>query len=253
MSKTVNYPETFARFYDVIYARLRHKTDSDFFMNEIARCKNRVLEIGTGTGRFFTEAVQRGADIYGIDVSRSMIDVLKRKLAPEDQFRVTEDDCVTMHLGLKFDLILAPFRVFSHIIEVEQQLAALNNVARHLEPGGCFIFDLYVPNPKMLSEGLDDVMDFSGEYEPGKKLKRYSTMKADLVNQVSSVTMRFVWDEGNKQLEECWDFKMRFYFRYEIEHLIALSDLELVTIYGDYLKSPLESTSKDFIVVCKKK
>ena len=251
--KTVDYPECFARFYDVIYARLRSGIDTDFFLEEIDACRSKVLEIGTGTGRFFTAALERGADIYGIDVSTSMINILKQKLSPAEYFRVKEDDCITMDAGISFGLILAPFRVFSHIIEVEQQLAALNNIARHLEPGGKFIFDLYVPNPKMIYEGLDNVLDFSGEYEPGKKLQRFSTMRADLVKQVSYVTMRFVWDEGKKQRTESWDFMMRFYFRYEIEHLIALSDLELISIYGDYQRTPLNEASKDFIVVCRKK
>jgi hypothetical protein len=33
---------------------------------------------------------------------------------------------------------------------------------------------LYVPNPKLLSEGIDHQVDFEGEYEPGKKIKRIS-------------------------------------------------------------------------------
>jgi len=138
-----------------------------------------------------------------------------------------------------------------HIISVEDQLQALNKVHEHLVPDGQFIFDLFVPNLKMLLEGLHNFNDFKGEYKPGKKLKRYSSMQVDLVNQISHVTFKLVWDEDGKEVSKEWNTDLRFFFRYEIEHLIKQSKLDPVNIYGDFNENELNRNSKEFIIVCK--
>ena len=84
------------------------------------------------------------ADMYGIDISRSMTDILKKKLSETEHHRIKTGDAVTMKWDCSFELIIAPFRMFSHILEVEQQLALLNNVCNHLTETGKFIFDVFV-------------------------------------------------------------------------------------------------------------
>ena len=245
------YPEFIARFYDVIYAHLR-TVDRDFFLNEILKVKGPVLEVGVGTGRFFLDALSRGADIYGIDVSAAMLDQLKKKLEPTHHQRVFQQDARSLNLNKRFDLVVAPFRVFSHLIDIEDQLQALNSIYEHLNPEGRFIFDLYVPDLKILQNGINNETDFDGEYAPGKKLKRAVSAKADLIRQINQVTMTLTWDEEGGQKTSSWQLLMRFFFRYELEHLVARSKLKLERIYGDYEGHDLNSESRDFIVVCRR-
>jgi SAM-dependent methyltransferase len=252
MTISFEYPDFVARFYDVVYDKVRSDVDTGYFINKILGTKGRVLEIGVGTGRFFTEALAKGADIYGIDISKSMIDVLKKKLAPEDHYRVMTGDAGKMKLGLKFDLIIAPFRVFAHVLDTKEQIDFLNNVYDHLNDKGLYIFDLFVPDPRLMAEGIDNITDFEGEYEPGKKVRRAVSSKTDIVNQLLDVTMRFTWDEGNRQIEKVWKLKMRLLFRYEIEHLVRLSKLTLVNIFGDYNENQLSASSKEFVIICSK-
>lgn len=252
MTDSFEYPEFVARFYDVIYKKVRSEVDTEYFMNKILATKGKVLEIGVGTGRFFLDALAKGADIYGIDISKNMTDVLKKKLAPENHYRVMTGDAGTMNLDFKFDLIVAPFRVFAHVLETEMQILFLNNVYKHLSNKGRFIFDLFVPDPKLMAEGINNLTDFEGEYEPGKKVRRIVSSKTDIVNQLLDVTMKFIWDEDNKQIEKEWKLQLRIFFRYELEYLIKLSKLSLINIFGDYQENPLNSDSKEFIIVCKK-
>jgi SAM-dependent methyltransferase len=252
MTHSFEYPDFVARFYDVIYKKVRSEVDTEYFMDKILTTKGKVLEIGVGTGRFFTDALSKGADIYGIDISKDMIKVLKKKLPSEDHHRVITEDATHMNLDFKFNLIVAPFRVFAHVLETKNQILFLNNAYKHLSNNGIFIFDLFVPNPKLMAEGIDNLTDFEGEYEPGKKVRRIVSSKTDIVNQLLNVTMKFIWDENNKQIEKEWKFQMRLFFRYELEHLIKLSKLKLVNIFGDYQENPLNSESKEFIIVCKK-
>jgi SAM-dependent methyltransferase len=248
----MDYPSFFARFYDPIYDHMRTRVDRDFYLRKIAETNGPVLEIGAGTGRFFSEALHGGADIYAIDISPSMLDVLKTKINTRDHYRVSQQNAINFSFGFPFDLILAPFRVFSHLLTVEEQLMALNNICRYLTDRGRLIFDLYVPDPGMIAAGLDRVVDFDGEYAPGKKLQRCVTMKADIVNQISDITMEFTWDEEEQTRTEQWHFLLRYFFRFELEHLISLSDLQLVQMYGDFNEAPLGDGSREFIVVCRK-
>lgn len=252
MEQTFAYPDYFARFYDVIYHKIRSGVDSAFFLNKIKENTGQTLEIGVGTGRFFAEALQRGADIYGIDISPEMINVLKNKLDPSAQKRIMTGDACQMNLNRKFSLIIAPFRVFSHVTGVNDQLRFLNNVWKHLEPGGQFIFDLFIPDPGLLHNGIDRLTDFEGEYEPGKRLRRITSSVPDVVSQILDITMRFEWEENEQWITKEWQFKLRFFFRYELEHLIKLSKLTLVNIFGDYEQNPLNRNSKEFVLICKR-
>lgn len=249
----MEYPEFIARFYDTIYQQIRSNTDTDYFLRKACQSKGKVLEIGVGTGRLFLEALKKGVDIYGIDISPSMIRVLQGKMESHTQHRVWVEDAVEMNIGMQFDLILAPFRMLSHVIEVEDQLKFFNGVADHLQPEGQFIFDLYVPDLSLLLEGMEEYRDFEGEYDQGKRVKRYISSHSDLIRQTSRVTMKLCWEEDGGEVSDSWEFDMRFFFRFEIEHLIARSNLELVTIYGDYQEKTLSRDAKDFVVVCTKK
>lgn len=252
MKEHFEYPEFVARFYDVVYDHVRTGVDNTFYLQKIAESKGPALEIGVGTGRFFLDALHAGADIYGIDISRHMIDVLKKKITPDQHYRVSVQDILEIDTKRKFDLVIAPFRMFSHLTEVKQQLKALNRINKILSKNGLFIFDLYVPDPLMISQGIDGITDFEGEYAQGKTVKRTIRMKADIVRQISYVNMEFEWDEDGKTITNDWDFEMRFFFHYELEHLVTLSNLRLEKICGDFLENELNTESKEFIVFCRK-
>jgi SAM-dependent methyltransferase len=252
MTEPVDYPDFLVRFYDVIYKQIRSHVDETYFLSQIARFEGKVLEIGVGTGRLFSQALRNGADIYGLDVNSKMIEKAKEKVAPEHHRRLYVQDAVTMQLPHRFALILAPFRVFSHVIDVEDQIRCLNRIYEHLEPGGRFIFDLYVPDLSIMLHGIQDHVDFDGEYEKGKRLVRIVSSNSDIISQTSNIRMKFKWDEDGRTREAEWNFLMRFFFRYELEHLVRLSRLELETIYGDYQGNPVNRDSKDFVLICRR-
>jgi SAM-dependent methyltransferase len=244
------YPDYVARFYDVVYRQVRDAADKSYYVDKLVSCGGPALEVGVGTGRIFLEALDRGADVYGTDNSAEMIAVLRSKLEPRHHHRIQRCDLVNMDLGKNFNLIVAPFRVLSHIIDTDDQIRALNAVYDHLVPGGAFIFDLYVPNLKLLIDGLPPTTDFDGEYAPGRRLRRTVSATSNLITQTTSVTMVFAWEEGGQQDNREWSFPMRFFFRYELEHLIARSKLKLKAIYGDFAESALSSASMEFLVHC---
>jgi SAM-dependent methyltransferase len=247
------YPDFVARFYDAVYAHVRDGTDNAFYLRRMTAAPGPVLEIGSGTGRLLAEALRRGADAWGIDLSPAMVERCRLKLAPEHRDRVSVADAVRLRLDRRFALIVAPFRVLSHVMETADQLRLLDAVHDHLLPGGAFVFDLYVPSLKLLLEGLPEFCDFDGEHAAGRRLRRYaSSAPADLARQTNRVRMSFVWDEEDGERRGDWEFDMRFFFRYEIKHLVARSRLRLDEIHGDYEGGALTAASREYVVTCRR-
>lgn len=244
------YPDFVSRFYDVVYRQVREASDKQYYVSKLLSCKGPSLEVGVGTGRIFLEALEKGADIYGTDNSAEMLSVLRKKLDSRHHHRVRQCDLVNMELGKRFHLIIAPFRVLSHIVDIDDQIRALNTAYDHLVSDGRFIFDLYVPNLKLLLDGLPPTVDFDGVYAPGKRLRRTTSATSDLISQITSVTMRFDWEDDGGSHSRDWTFPMRFFFRYELEHLIARSKLQLIAVNGDFAESALGSGSSEFLVHC---
>jgi SAM-dependent methyltransferase len=246
------YPEYFARFYDLIYDKLRSSVDHEYFLKKAGEADGPVLEIGTGTGRIFTEALKNGVDIYGIDISPEMLEVLKKKLDPEFHNRISVQDMRTFTAEKQFPLIIAPFRVFMHLTETIDHLAALNHVRSYLQDGGRFIFDLFIPDMKIIEKGISDVVDFEGEYSPGEIIRRTTSARSNIERHVTYVTMQFDWTEDGEWKTGAWFTQMRFFFRRELEDLLERSAFSSFEIFGNYLEEPVGPDSKDYLVICKK-
>jgi len=248
-----HYPDVVARFYDAVYAQVRDGTDNAFYLARMAAAGGPVLEIGVGTGRLLRAALGRGVDAWGVDVSPAMVERCRAQLPAEARERVRVADAVTMRLGRRFALVVAPFRVLSHVALVEDQLRLLDTVHEHLVPGGAFVFDLYVPNLELLLEGMPETCDFDGEWAPGRRLRRFvSSAPADLARQTNHVRMAFVWDEEGGERRDAWEFDMRFFFRFEVEHLVARSRLKLESIRGGFDGEPLAADSAELVVTCRR-
>ena len=249
---THEYPKNYARFYDLIYHQQRDGVDNEYYQNEIKQTKGKILEIGVGTGRLFINALNQGADIYGLDISQSMIDVLYKKLNRDQYKRISLKNIIDFSFDFKFDLIIAPFRVIMHLLEKDEQIRAINNVYKHLNTNGRFIFDVFVPDLTQLINGIDNYIDFEGEYDSGRKIKRIISTRPDLINQMIHIKFRLEWDEDNELKHEDWMIPLRFFFRYELEHLIERSNFNRYKILGDYQGNELNQKSKDFIIICRK-
>jgi SAM-dependent methyltransferase len=247
------YPDFVARFYDVVYAQVRDGVDNAFYLERMAAAGGPVLEIGVGTGRLFVEARRRGLDVRGIDLSPTMIERCRAKLEPADRERVWVEDAVRLRTDRRHALVCAPFRVLSHVHDTADQLRLLDAVHDCLEPGGTFVFDVYVPRLELLLEGLKELRDFDGEHAPGRRLERIvSSRPADLSRQTNRVRMSLLWQEEDGEHRGDWEFEMRFFFRYEIEHLVARSRLVLEAVHGDFAAGPLTAGSREYVVVCRR-
>jgi hypothetical protein len=73
------------------------------------------------------------------------------------------------------------------------------------------------------------------------------------MNQLINVHFHLEWETDMGEKSGDWKIPLRYFFRYELEHLLERSLFEGYTILGDFQGNELNPDSKEFIVECRKK
>jgi SAM-dependent methyltransferase len=108
-----------------------------------------ALELGIGTGRIALPLLQRGVRVHGIDLSTAMVARLRAKPGSEN-IGVTIGDFATTTVEGTFSLAYLVFNTIMNLTTQDEQVACFQNVATHLEPGGCFVIEVGVPELQRL-------------------------------------------------------------------------------------------------------
>ena len=112
----------------------------------------RALELGIGTGRIALPLAQRGVPVHGIELSKAMAARLRAKPGGED-IAVTIGDFATTTAEGTFSLAYLVFNTIMNLTTQAAQVACFGNVAAQLEPGGCFVIEVGIPELQRLPPG----------------------------------------------------------------------------------------------------
>ncbi len=247
---TDEYAEA-AEFYDYVvpYAT---RGDVEFYVDEALAANGPVLELGCGTGRVLIPIARAGVTIEGLDGSPNMLARCREKLAAEPS-KVQE--CATLHEGdmrsfdlrQKFNLVTIPFRPFQHLITVEEQLACLRCIHAHLTDDGRLILDLFNPSLDFLANrplGVEMIEGPPFEMPDGRSVTRsFKVMNPDRFGQVNDIELIYdVTHRDGRKERSVHAFRMRYLFRYEVEHLLARAGFAVDQLYAGYDRSAYGST-----------
>src|SRR5688500_19264734 len=112
-----------------------------------------ALEFGIGTGRVAVPLAARGVRVAGIELPLPMIEQLRKKV-DEATIPVVVGDMATADAPPgKYALVYLMFNTISNLLTQAEQVACFRNAARHLEPGGRFVIELWVPELRRLPPG----------------------------------------------------------------------------------------------------
>lgn len=112
----------------------------------------RALELGIGTGRIALPLAERGVPVHGIELSKAMVARLRAKPGGED-IGVTIGDFATTTVDGAFSVVYLVFNTILNLTTQAAQIACFRNAAAHLEPGGCFVIEVGVPELQRLPPG----------------------------------------------------------------------------------------------------
>ncbi|MFE7134496.1 class I SAM-dependent DNA methyltransferase [Streptomyces sp. NPDC057638] len=120
-----------------------------------------ALELGIGTGRVALPLARQGVRVHGIDLSRAMVTRLRAKPGG-DGIGVTIGDFATTRVDGTFSVVYLLYNTIMNLTTQAEQVACFRNAAAHLEPGGCFVIEVMIPELRRLPAGQNIVPYHAG-------------------------------------------------------------------------------------------
>jgi SAM-dependent methyltransferase len=197
----------------------------------------RALELGIGTGRIALPLAQRGVEVHGIDLSSAMVAKLREKPGGPE-IPVTIGDFATTRLDGQFSVAYLVFNTIMNLMTQAEQVACFRNVAGHLEPGGCFVIEVGVPELQRLPPGETmRVFDASERH--------WGIDEFDIANQ-GLVSHHFSLVEG---AIERVSMPFRYVWPAELDLMAELAGMRLRGRWSGWRREPFTSESRRHVSV----
>jgi Methylase involved in ubiquinone/menaquinone biosynthesis len=198
------------------------------------------LEFAIGTGRIALPLAARRVPVHGIDLSADMLAQLRAKPGA-DAVQVTLGDFAHTRVPGSFWLVYLVFNTIGNLTTQDEQVACFQNAAAHLQPGGCFVIEVGIPELQRLPPG-ETVRPFTvtpthlgfDEYDvanQGLVSHHYSLIDGQW--SASSTPFRYVWPA-------------------ELDLMARLAGLTLRERWTDWDRTPFTADSRKHISVWQK-
>ena len=199
-----------------------------------------ALELGIGTGRIAVPLSGLGVHVHGIDLAPAMVAQLRAKPGAES-IGVTIGDFATTRVDGTFTLAFLVYNTIMNLTTQDEQVECFQNVAAHLEPGGCFVIEVGVPDLQRLPFG-ETVRPFHvsptrlgfDEYDiaaQGLVSHHYWLVEGEFEN--FSMPFRYVWPS-------------------ELDLMARLAGMTLRERWSNWNRRPFTSNSTEHISVWEK-
>lgn len=200
-----------------------------------------VLEFAVGTGRVAIPLAARGLRVTGIDLSRPMLDELRRRI-PESHLPVVAGDMATTRVEGAFSLVYVVANSIGNVRTQAEQVEVFRNAARHLAPGGRFVIELWVPGIRRFPPGQSAV-----PFDVSERHVGFDTY--DMVTQQG--TSHHYWRERDGTTSYGFS-NFRYIWPAECDLMAQLAGLELEQRVADWDGSPFTSDSESHVSVWRK-
>ena len=228
------FASPYASQYDSLYGDKDYGAECDLVGAAAAEhgvAMTRILDVGCGTGGHSLEWARRGVSCTGVDLSPAMIAIAERKstaLAVGARPQWLVGDARSFEAEGVFDVATMMFAVLGYMSSNDDVLAALQNIRRHLRPGGLFVFDCWY-GPAVLSVRPEDrVRLVNGE---GTQTIRAASTAIDSLRHLAHVTFR-LWTIGGDRYHGYAEevHAMRYFFPQEIDLLLRMTGFKMASL-----------------------
>jgi SAM-dependent methyltransferase len=236
------------RHYDLLYSD--DGEDIELILRQAKGRPGVVLELACGTGRFVVPLAREGHEVIGIDNSASMLAEARRKasllgLAPQ----LIEADMRDFDVDARASLIFIAGNSLCHLCTNDDVAACLSSVRRHLDKGGRFLIDVFVPAADLLARSADERFPY-GEYEhpDGGRVVITCSVRYDPIAQLNHVTLfRRI---GDRPPEPFGSLCLRMFFPQELQMLLRHHGFRVESVFGDFHGGALTPASTKQLVLC---
>jgi SAM-dependent methyltransferase len=139
--------DNWGAYYDFVYEQSFGSFYSNFTretLNAINQIlpKGSILDYGAGTGRLSIPLTEQGYYVIAVEKSIGMVNDFKRKLDGKNYELEMHNCSISDYENGKADLAIALFTVLSYSISEDELSKNIENICKHVNPGGYFFFDL---------------------------------------------------------------------------------------------------------------
>ncbi len=238
--------------------------DVQFYVGFATESGGPVLEIGCGTGRLLIPTAKAGVSVTGLDNSKEMLKICRRKLDDESSevkrgVTLINADMRDFNLGSKFSLVTIPFGPFNCLVSIEEQILCLNCINRHLSDIGTLVMDLWYPNLRELwkSEDGAEIVNVKTPFTMPDGRSVTWGIRNTSVDYNRQVIHEEMWYDilypGGRKEQIVYPSPMRYFFRSEVEHLLARTGFKTESVYAGFDKEPFGSKYPSELVLVARK
>ena len=201
-----------------------------------------ALELGVGTGRVAIPLAEWGTEVYGIDTSEPMLEILRSK-AGGALVHTSVGDMADFDLGRTFPVIYAVWNTFFSLLTPEAMASSFASVARNLEPGGVFVMQCFVPD----LDQMDRDRRLNIESIGPKDLTVDAATHDRAAQRVDNIHVRVT--DGEVTI---MPVKIRYAFVEELDAMAEAAGLELEERISDWDRTPFPGPKANHISVWQK-
>jgi SAM-dependent methyltransferase len=202
--------------------------------------RGRALELGIGTGRIALPLGQRGVPVHGIEMSRAMAARLRAKPGGQD-IPVAIGDFATTTVDGTFSVVYLVFNTIWNLTTQAAQVECFRTVAAHLEPGGCFVIEVGVPELQRLPPG-ETILAFHVSEN------RWGIDEYDVATQGLTSHHFEIVDGGVERLS----VPFRYTWPAELDLMAQLAGMRLRERWSGWAREPFTSTSRKHVSIWEK-
>lgn len=208
---------------------------------------DKILDLGCGQGRIAIGLAKGGYNVTGLDYSRYMLDIAKKRADKEKvSVNFVQGDMRRINFKEEFDVVICWFTTFGYFSD-RDNVSVVKKVSRGLKKNGKFLIDIvnkeyYLKNrntpafpPKTWYDYKDFIVLESHEYD----------------KQKSRDNCKRVFLRSNKGKEYNWS--LRQYSFPEMKSMLSKEGFKILNVYGGQDLSKFTNKSRRITIVAQKK
>jgi SAM-dependent methyltransferase len=203
----------------------------------------RLLDVGSGPGRYIVPFRKRGFDVTGVDITPFLMEKARAYAETEDvEIELVEEDMRRFVRADTFDLAISMMTSFGYFDDEGEDLRVLRNIYSSLKPGGVFVFDTL--GKEVLARIF---LDTNSKEMPDGSLV---VQRRHAINDWSQ--MENEWSLIKNGQVRTFRLRHWLYSGREFKELLTTAGFSSVELYGDLDGSPYGPKADRLIAVGRK-
>ena len=235
-----------ALFYDAIYQNKEYKKEAAYVVQSLREfdfTAKKILELGCGTGNYSFILRDHGYEVLGIDASKEMISLAKKKQPSLGEQNIDFEACNSedFHTDLEWDFAVSLFFMLGYQLTDASLMRTFHAVHSCLKNGGTFAFDFWY-GPSVLKKGCSP-NEIHVETNNHKMIRKSSP---SIIHEDSCLRIMQSYSIQNKKTGKYEDFnevhKVRYFDEKQLSSFLNKCGFEVIRFEAFMGHKPLQDT-----------